>query len=96
MSSEQRGETFISHAGDKTPARYDEGTLATNHYAATGERGCNPGSTGEYKENTWYPIDLNPESIHFLIGIKTYRDLSILTSIRFTLLVHACIFTHLN
>ena len=39
MSYERRGETFISSAAQaKTPARYDEGALATNHNAATEER----------------------------------------------------------
>ena len=38
MSSERRDEIF-NRRNATTPARYDEGTLATNHYAATGERG---------------------------------------------------------
>ena len=38
MSSERRGEA-LSEKQAITPARYDEGTITTNHNAATGERG---------------------------------------------------------
>ena len=39
MSSERWGEALTRKRQAITPARYDEGTLATNHNAATGERG---------------------------------------------------------
>ena len=38
MSSERRDEAFIGEAAT-TPARYDEGTLATDQHTATGGRG---------------------------------------------------------
>ena len=59
MSSERRGEAFIRKAGAITRARYDEGTLATNHNAATGERG--------YHNST--PLKLRPLFYIYIPGI---------------------------
>ena len=39
MPSERRGDRILTSRQAMTPARYEEGTLATNHNAATRGRG---------------------------------------------------------
>ena len=61
MSSDRRGARLILIRQAITPAKYDEGILATNHNAATGERGCDTITLFQvgaaYKIDFGYPTD---------------------------------------